>query len=474
MSPNQTTPDNLRRLPGVDHLLQQPELQALIGAYSHAAVVDAIRSTLDTARQSMREGGALPDESQIVRAVADAVAQTWQPTLAPVINASGVIIHTNLGRAPLSEQALAAVAAVAAGYSNLEYDLAAGARGSRHSHIESLLARLVGAEAGMVVNNNAAAVLLALSAIAKGKDVLVSRGQAVEIGGGFRIPDVMRQSGAKLVDVGTTNRTRLSDYADAIGERTAALLLVHSSNFRVVGFTESVEIAELSALAQQRGLPVLNDLGSGSLLDTSAYGLMHEPTVQESVAAGADLTCFSGDKLLGGPQAGLIVGKAELIAKLKRHPLARAVRIDKMTLAALQATLLHYLRGEAASHVPVWMMIARPLDSIERQAQEWADEIGDWPGVAGASVVAGESTIGGGSLPGETLPTRLVALRLSAATGKGELPDVTRLSAALRRGAPAVIARIERNTLLLDPRTVLPGQERTLIEQMKRGVEGIG
>ena len=474
MPPDQAAPDNLRRLPGVDHLLQQPELQALIGAYSHAAVVDAIRTILDTARQTMREGGALPDEAQLVAAVAGAVAQTWQPTLAPVINASGVIIHTNLGRAPLSEQALAAVAAVAAGYSNLEYDLAAGARGSRHSHIESLLARLVGAEAAMVVNNNAAAVLLALSAIAKGKDVIVSRGQAVEIGGGFRIPDVMRQSGAKLVDVGTTNRTRLSDYADAIGTRTAALLLVHSSNFRVVGFTQSVDIADLCALAQQHGLPVINDLGSGSLLDTSAFGLMHEPMVQESGAAGADLTCFSGDKLLGGPQAGLIVGKTDLVARLKRHPLARAVRVDKMTLAALQVTLLHYLRGEAATHIPVWMMMARPLESINRQAQEWASEIGGWPGVAGASVVAGESTIGGGSLPGETLPTRLVAIHLADGASKGELPAVARLSAALRRGAPAVIARIERNTVLLDPRTVLPGQERTLIAQIQKGLAGMG
>lgn len=465
-------PDTLRRLPGVDHLLQQDEIQALVSTYSHDAVVDGIRSTLDAVRQTMRAGGELPDERQIIRSVVDAVERTWQPTLTPVINATGVVIHTNLGRAPLSEAALAAVAAVARGYSNLEYDLAEGQRGSRHTHIERLLARLVGAEAAMAVNNNASAVLLALSAVAKGKDVIVSRGQAVEIGGGFRIPDVMRQSGAKLVDVGTTNRTRLSDYADAISARTAALLLVHSSNFRVVGFTESVDLAELCALGRQRGIPIINDLGSGALLDSAAYGLMHEPTVQESIAAGADLTCFSGDKLLGGPQAGLIVGKADMIARLKRHPLARAVRVDKMTLAALQATLLHYVHGEAATQIPVWMMMARTLADIEHQAQAWADEISAWPGVASATVSTGESTIGGGSLPGETLPTRLVAIRLTDDAVRGKEPAVARLSAALRAGRPPVIARIERNTLLLDPRTVLPGQERTLIVQMKRGVEG--
>jgi L-seryl-tRNA(Ser) seleniumtransferase len=471
-------PEDLRRLPSVDQLLQEPALLALTAQYSRAAVVDGIRSALDAVRDGARSGAPLPTRSALAQSCVRAVGALWQPTLVPVINATGVIIHTNLGRSPMSAAALAAVVAVAQGYSNLEYDLAAGERGSRHSHIESLLSRLVGAQAAMVVNNNASAVLLALSALAKGKDVIISRGQAVEIGGGFRIPDVMRQSGAKLVEVGTTNRTYLRDYEDAITERTAALLQVHSSNFRVIGFTESVDLADLCALGKQRNIPIINDLGSGSLLDTSSYALAHEPMVQESAAAGAGLTCFSADKLLGGPQAGVIVGTTELISKLKRHPLARAVRIDKMTLAGLQATLLHYLRGEAVDRIPVWMMIGRTQADIEQQAHSWAVEIAGWPGVASASVVDGQSTVGGGSLPGETLPTRLVAIKLARTTAKGEEPPVVQLARLLRAGTPPVIARIERNALLLDPRTVLPGQEAVLIdrlrEAMNKGVEGRG
>jgi L-seryl-tRNA(Ser) seleniumtransferase len=286
-------PDDLRQLPSVDHLLRQPEMQSLISAYSHAAVVECLRVVLDAARQTIRGGAAAPGAAQLLHDAERAMQKMWQPTLMPVINATGVIIHTNLGRAPLCADALAAVVAVAQGYSNLEYDVETGQRGSRHSHIESLLSRLVGAEAAMVVNNNASAVLLALSALAKGKEVIVSRGQAVEIGGGFRIPDVMRQSGAKLVEVGTTNRTNVGDYEAAIGERTAVLLQVHSSNFRIVGFTESAALADLCALGRQHGLLVINDLGSGSLLDTTAFGLAREPMVQESIAAGADVTCFS-------------------------------------------------------------------------------------------------------------------------------------------------------------------------------------
>jgi L-seryl-tRNA(Ser) seleniumtransferase len=265
-------------------------------------------------------------------------------------------------------------------------------------------------------------------------------------------------------------RTAPTRATTAISERTAALLQVHSSNFRVVGFTESVDLADLCHLAKQHGLPVVNDLGSGSLLDTAAYGLAHEPTVQESIAAGASVTCFSGDKLLGGPQAGLIVGTGEIVARLKRHPLARAVRIDKMTLAALQATLLHYVRGEALTCVPVWMMIARPLDNIEQQARSWADRISRWPDVAEASVVPGQSTVGGGSLPGETLPTWLVAIHLEGASAKGHEPSVARLSRLLRTATPPVVARIERKTLLLDPRTVQPEQESTLLGHLQASV----
>jgi L-seryl-tRNA(Ser) seleniumtransferase len=463
-----TSTDELRRLPSVDKLLQQPELQDLVALYSHDAVADGARASLEAARSAVRTGAPAPEMHELVVSARQAVLRLWQPTLAPLINATGVIIHTNLGRAPLSADALAAVTAVAQGYSNLEFELETGERGARHSHLERLLARLTGAEAAMVVNNNAAAVLLALSALARRKEVIVSRGQAVEIGGGFRIPDVMRQSGAKLVEVGTTNRTYLADYAGAIGPRTAALLQVHSSNFRVIGFTEAVPLPDLCALGRRCGLPVINDLGSGSLLDTAQFGMAHEPTVQESVAAGAGLTCFSGDKLLGGPQAGLIAGEARLIAHLKRHPLARTVRVDKMTLAALQVTLLHYLQGDATTAIPLWAMIARPLTDIEQQAQSWAARLRALPGVT-AAVVTGQSTVGGGSLPGETMPTRLVSIRLAGRVA-GKEPSVAILSHNLRRGSPPIVARIERNALIIDPRTVLPGQADLVMQGLEQAL----
>ena len=283
-----------------------------------------------------------------------------------MINATGVIIHTNLGRAPLSDATIEAMAAVGRSYSNLEFDLDSGGRGSRYDHLEQLLVRVTGAEAAMAVNNNAAALLLALSALCQGREVVISRGQLVEIGGGFRVPDVMAQSGAHLVEVGTTNRTRLADYSAAIGENTAALMRVHESNFRVIGFTESVSIDELAPLARERGVLSMDDLGSGCLLDPRPYGLAAEPTPQASLRAGADLVLFSGDKLLGGPQAGIIVGRKDLIATLRRHPLARALRLDKTSIAGLNATLLHYVKGEATREVPVWRMISMPLEDIER------------------------------------------------------------------------------------------------------------
>jgi len=397
----------------------------------------------------------------IVQRIVATAASIYSPSLIPVINATGVIIHTNLGRAPLSASAMAAVEAVATGYANLEFDLEKGERGSRYTHVVRLLTHLAGTTAALVVNNNAAAVLLALSALAKGKEVIVSRGQAVEIGGGFRIPDIIRQSGCKLVEVGTTNRTNTNDYEQAISPRTAAVLRVHSSNFRIIGFTESVPLADLCRLAHARGLVVIDDLGSGSLLDTAAYGLAHEPMVQESVAAGADVVTFSGDKLLGGPQAGIIVGQASFIDRMRRHPLARALRVDKMTIAALQATLLHYAREEVTTHIPIWMMITRPLADIERTAQAWASALSPW-----ATVMEGESTVGGGALPGEVLPTFVVAISLPEKSKGGEAA-VQRLARSLRLGTPPIITRVERNALLLDPRTVLPGQEQVLLQRVR-------
>jgi L-seryl-tRNA(Ser) seleniumtransferase len=342
-----------------------------------------------------------------------------------------------------------------AGFASVEYDLVEGARGRRSVHAERLLRELTGAEAALVVNNNAGAVLLALTVLAQGRSVIISRGQLIEIGGGFRVPDVMALSGAHLVEVGPTNRTLLYDYESAFGSHAdvALILRAHSSNFRVVGFTTEPELAELAGLAQERGIPLMDDLGSGALLDTSQFGLRHEPTVQESISAGAAVVCFSGDKLLGGPQAGLIVGQARYIDLMKRHPLTRALRPDKLCLAALQATLMHYLREEAAEHVPVWAMIAQDVSTIDRRAKRWRRTLRR----AGfsADVIHGLSTVGGGSLPGETLPTRLLALNL---------PDPDSAAVALRGGDPPVVARIEDGRLVLDPRTVLPGQDRALLE----------
>jgi L-seryl-tRNA(Ser) seleniumtransferase len=342
--------------------------------------------------------------------------------------------------------------AVAAGYTNLEYDLAAGARGSRYDHAVTLLRQITGAEDALVVNNNAGAVLLALAGVAASREVIVSRGQLVEIGGGFRVPDVMAQSGARLVEVGTTNRTHRRDYEAAMRADTAALLRVHPSNFRIVGFTSEVSLEEMVALAHAQGLAVIDDLGSGALLDTTIYGLAAEPRAQASVQAGADLVTFSGDKLLGGPQAGVIVGSARWMQVLRRHPLVRALRVDKITLAGLQATLLHYLCGEAEREIPVWRMIAYKPAALQERALAWAAALAA-TGVP-ATVAPAQSTIGGGSLSGETLPTTAVVLRP---------PSADALARTLRRGDPPVVARIDEGQVWLDPRTVLPEEEAALL-----------
>jgi L-seryl-tRNA(Ser) seleniumtransferase len=445
--------NDLRHLPSVDKLLAQAS--PLIETYGRALTADAIRSVLDETRSSIR-AGAPPDPAELLPRVSDRLRE-WTPARPrSVINATGVIIHTNLGRAPLSAEAIAALTAAASGYSDLEYDLERGERGERMAAAEDLLGRVTGAEAAFVVNNNAGAVLLALSALASGKGALISRGQLVEIGGGFRVPDVMEQSGATLIEVGTTNRTHRRDYEMAlVTKEVAAIVRAHSSNFRTVGFTTEVPLAELVELADWKSIPLIDDLGSGALLDTAQYGLAHEPMVQESVAAGAHVVCFSGDKLLGGPQAGIIVGKARYVEPLKKHPLARALRIDKLDLAALSATLVHYLKGEAAQKIPVWRMISLPLSEIERQAQAFAQQLQ----AAGfsAEVTDGQSTVGGGSLPGETLPTRLVALTVSS-------PDD--FLARLRRGNPPVVARIENDRVVFDLRTVM--DHAALLRVMRR------
>ncbi len=448
--------DALRALPPVDALLNAAG--PLIAAYGRAATTDAVRATLDATRQRIRSGeAASTDSGSLLQAVRAHLERQFTPTLRPVINATGVIIHTNLGRAPLSAAAQAATSAVAVAYSTLEFDLDDGKRGSRLVHAEALLRDITGAEAALVVNNNAAATVLMLAGLAQGRQVIVSRGQLVEIGGGFRVPDIMRQSGAQLVEVGTTNRTRAADYEQAISEETALLMRVHSSNFKQIGFTEETPLAELVRIAHRHNLRVVDDLGSGALVDTASYGLEHEPTVQESVAAGADVVAFSGDKLLGGPQAGILVGRREVIDALKRHPLARAIRADKLCLAALYATLDHYRRGEEWHEIPVLWMIARPLAELRRVARRWARQLGP-----AASVIAGESTVGGGSLPGATLPSALVAL---------DVPAPASLAATLRDSVTPVIARVAGDRLLLDPRTVLPGQEKSLLAAVRAGLD---
>lgn len=349
--------NQLRNLPSVERVANHGDLADLVAAYGRGWVVELARNAVSEARQRVLAGAAAPSETDIVAVVRDAVIQLVTPSPRPVINATGVIIHTNLGRAPLSNSAIAAAENAAKGYSDLEIDLETGRRGSRQAHLQSLLRNLTGAEAAFVVNNNASALLLGLSALAAGREVIVTRGEAVEIGGGFRIPDVLRQSGCTLVDVGTTNRTYIRDYADAVTEHTGAFLKAHASNFRVEGFTAGVDERDLVELGAKTGIPVLHDVGSGAILATERYGLAHEPTPQESIAAGVGLVFFSGDKLLGGPQAGIVVGKKELVSQMERHPLARAVRIDKMSLASLTATLIHFLSGDAESKVPVWRMI---------------------------------------------------------------------------------------------------------------------
>ncbi|MBI4731532.1 MAG: L-seryl-tRNA(Sec) selenium transferase [Chloroflexi bacterium] len=449
---------SLRNLPSVEQLLQTRSAAELVARYGRPLTLSAIRSALDRVRKHVSKGGdtTLPDRDGLL-AIADETLQEWtHPTLLPVINASGVILHTNLGRAPLSAAALTAMETVAHCYSTLEFDLATGKRGSRLVHAEGLLQRLTGAEAALVVNNNAAAVLLVLSALANRKRVVIARSQLVEIGGGFRIPDVMKQSGAKLVEVGTTNKVRISDYEDALAEPAGLVMRAHRSNFQIIGFTEEPELKELAGTAHRFQVPCVDDLGSGTLLDTAKFGMSHEPTIQESLAAGADVVCFSGDKLLGGPQAGIIIGKADLLARVRKHPLARAVRLDKLCLAALTATLLHYLKDEAEREIPIWRMIATTPEQVKARAEAWALELGQ------GNILESESTVGGGSLPGETLPTFVLALTVKS---------VEKFLESLRQGQPPVIARTEGERILLDPRTVLPEQDGALLVNLMNAMK---
>jgi len=430
----------LRNLPSVDQLLQHAD--DLLKKFGRPLTLDALRLALNETRTRLKTDAesASPSLDSILASAESHLAAWTTPSLAPVINATGVILHTNLGRAPLSTSTIQAMNAVAANYSNLEFDMETGKRGSRLLHAEAVLQKLLGVESALVVNNNASAVLLALSALANKKRVVIPRSQLVEIGGGFRVPDVMKQSGAKLVEIGTTNKVRISDYKDALAEPTALVMRAHRSNFKIVGFTEEPELANIVEVAHKAGVPVIDDLGSGALIDTAKYGLAHEPTVQESLAAGVDIVCFSGDKLLGGPQAGIIVGKKELIDRIKKHPLARAVRADKISLAGIAATLLHYLKDEAEREIPTVRMMSLTARQVEVRAEAWREKLGQ------GEVVESKSTVGGGSLPEESMPTFVLSLRVRS-------PD--KFLAKLREANLPVIARTENNNVLLDPRAVL-------------------
>jgi L-seryl-tRNA(Ser) seleniumtransferase len=459
----------LRKIPSVDELLGRPLLAELSRRAGRALVLDAAREVLAAVRTELAEAGA-PEtfaqhassealERRIVREV-----EAWlAPSLRPVINATGVVLHTNLGRAPLSTEALNSLREAAAGYSNLEYDLAAGARGKRDVHTARLVAELVGAEAAIVVNNNAAAVFLVLHALAGGGEVIVSRGELIEIGDGFRIPDIMAASGVRLREVGTTNRTRLADYERAIGPDTRLLLRVHPSNFRVVGFTAQPSLEELVALGRKHHLAVYEDLGSGCLVDLAAMGI-DEPVARASFGAGVSVVSFSGDKLLGGPQAGIIAGKKDVVERIRRNPLFRALRVDKLTIAALEATLRAYLRG-APDEVPAMRMIRLPAEAIRRRAEGFLARMGSDAAAASAQfeIIEGTSVVGGGSTPGQSLPTFLVSVR----SGRH---SAAALETRLRRPAaelPPVVARIEDDRLVLDLRTVFPEQEEALAAALR-------
>jgi L-seryl-tRNA(Ser) seleniumtransferase len=457
----------LRKIPKVDELLANPEIKGLLQIHAVEVVRQGIRNGLERLRQEILHAEDLKAITEdrfipscLLPLFKEEIARQVSPRLRRAINATGVVIHTNLGRSPLSKQALQNLVEVARGYSNLEYDLVKGARGDRSDHVEEILLRLSGAEAGLVVNNNAAAVLLALNTMAVGREVICSRGELVEIGGAFRIPDVMARSGAILREVGTTNRTHARDYEEAISSNTGLLLKVHTSNYRVVGFTAEVLVEELVQLGRRYDLPVMNDLGSGCLLDLSPYGLEQEPTAQEAIQTGADVVTFSGDKLLGGPQAGIILGKRELIERIKANPLHRALRIDKLTLAALEATLIAYLsEGEAIRGIPTLHMLTRPLDALRKQARRLQRLIRQEADKATVEMIREQSQVGGGALPLQTIPTWALAIK----PHKGTAQD---LESALRALQPPIVARIADDRLILDMRTIQEDELRIVAKWM--------
>ena len=446
----------LRNIPKVDELLRSGSLSDAAARYGASAVTRAVRAELDSLRQEILAGKvtALPEREDLWRQIGARVMRDSLPAFRTVINGTGIILHTNLGRACLAEEAARAVCDASGTYTNLEYDLSTGKRGSRYSHVEGLLCRLTGAESALVVNNNAAAVLLVLSALTQGGEVPVSRGELVEIGGSFRVPEIMESCGARLREVGATNKTHLRDYERAIGPETRAIMKVHTSNYRIIGFSEVPSLAELVELGHRHGLPVIEDLGSGSLLDLKTFGILDEPTVIDSLRAGVDVVSFSGDKLLGGPQAGIILGKKKYLDILKKHPLNRAVRVDKMTLAALEATLRLY-ENSREGEIPVIAMLSAEPETLRRKAERLSGLLAE-AGI-GSQVIPTEGRVGGGSVPNHSLPSYAVALS----------GNVTALEQFLRQGVRPIVGRLHEGSYLLDVRTMFEGDFPAVVEAVK-------
>ncbi|MHC1727967.1 MAG: L-seryl-tRNA(Sec) selenium transferase [Syntrophobacteraceae bacterium] len=469
----EATKELLRQIPGVDALLQTPAVREALMRHPRKLVLDAIREVLEeTRKRILRDAPSFPgvDQEELAGLIYHRADLLAEFTLRPAVNATGIVIHTNLGRSLLCEEAVARLKLICSGYNNLEYDLRRGERGSRHVHAEAILRELTGAEAALVVNNNAAAVFLVLNTLAAGKEVIVSRGQLVEIGGSFRIPDVMSSSGALLREVGTTNRTHLKDYVSAITDQTALLMKVHTSNYRIVGFTAEVSLEELVRLGREKKLPVVEDLGSGCFVDLNPFGVHGETTVQQAVRAGADLVTFSGDKLLGGPQAGIIVGAKELIERCRKNPITRALRVDKMTLAALEATLRLYRdERQAVQTIPTLKMIAVSPEELERNARELAAMIVQAPGSEALQIEVRPcfSQVGGGSLPAQDLPTFAVAVQSA-------LFSPNRIEEQLRANNPPIIGRIESGSFLMDVRTIMPSQFDTIVQAFECMLGGGG
>ena len=444
----------LSHIPSVEKILNDNRIIDLLEKYSRDSIIKLIRIELEVIRQRIVDSNLEFNYEVLIDNLINKANNLWLNEIKNVINATGVILHTNLGRAPLSSDAADSVRGISLSYSDVEFNIKSAKRGSRQEIVSDILCNLTGAESAFVVNNNASAVFLTILALCENKDVIVSRGEAVEIGGGFRIPDIISNSSANLVEIGTTNKTYVHDYETAINDKSGCILMVHTSNFKITGFTHSADISDLVKLSSSKGLPIIQDLGSGTLIDTRDFNLDYEPTIQDSIKSGIDLVLFSGDKLLGGPQSGIIVGKKKYLDLIKKHPIARAIRIDKLNLTALSSTLLHYIKDEAIDKIPVWKMISADIESLKARVIDWQNKI-----TIESNIIEGQSTIGGGSLPGQILPTYLLSISgLKIDCGVNEF-----FNKLLNNKFP-IVARIEKNNIIFDPRTVLGNEDSKLID----------